>query len=154
MEFSAEHDIRAPIDFVYAQITDFAALETYIMSAGAFVERTDELDEFGPGLRSRLEGNLRGKQRVIDSELKELTEKEALAYELRSKDLTTQMLIDVISLDRTTTRLSCRIQPEAHSISARLILQSARLAQRTLEKRLTKRLSTYGGSLEDRYILA
>ena len=154
MEFSAEHDIRAPIDFVYAQITDFAALETYIMSAGAFVERTDELDEFGPGLSWRIEGNLRGKQRVIDIELKEVTEKEALAYELRSKDLTTQMLIDVISLDRTTTRLSCRIQPEAHSISARLILQSARLAQRTLEKRLTKRLSTYGGSLEDRYILA
>ena len=154
MEFSAEHDIRAPIDFVYAQITDFAALETYIMSAGAFVERTDELDEFGPGLCWWIEGNLRGKQRVIDIELKEVTEQEALVYELRSKDLTTQMLIDVISLDRTTTRLSCRIQPEAHSISARLILQSARLAQKTLEKRLKKRLNTYGDSLEERYILA
>ena len=154
MEFFAEHDIRAPLDFVYTQITDFAALETYIMSAGAFVERTDELDGFGPGLSWRIEGNLRGKQRVIDIELKDVVEKEHLHYELRSKDLTTQMIVEVLSLDRTTTRLSCRIQPEAHSISARLILQSARLAQKTLEKRLTKRLNNYGNSLEERYLIA
>ena len=154
MEFSAEHDIKAPLDFVYSQVTDFATLENYILSAGAFVERVDDLDEDAPGMIWRIEGNVRGKRRTLDIELKELQVEEQLDYEIRSKDMTTQMIVEVIALDRTTTRLVSRISPEAHSISARLILQSARLAQRTLEKRLGKRLATFGKAVEDRYLTA
>ena len=151
MEFSAEHDMKAPIEFVYDQTTDFAALETYIMSAGAFVERTDEAEEVGPGMSWRVEGSVRGRHRVIDIELKELVKQETLGYEIKSKDMTTQMIVELVPLDRDTTRIVSRILPEAHSISARLILQSARLAQRTLERRLKKRLSNYGEQIEQRY---
>ena len=152
MEFTAEHDIKAPIEFVYEQTTDFASLETYIMSAGAFVERTDEADEIGPGMSWRIEGSVRGRHRVIDIELKDLVAQEILGYEIKSKDMTTQMVVELVPLDRETTRIVSRIAPEAHSISARLILQSARLAQRTLEKRLKKRLSNYGAQIEERFL--
>ena len=154
MEFTAEHDIKAPIEFVYDQVTDFAALETHIMSAGAFVERTDEAEDIGPGMSWRIEGSVRGRHRVIDIELKDLVEQEQLGYEIKSKDMTTQMIVELVPLDRTMTRLVSRVEPEAHSISARLILQSARLAQRTLEKRLKKRLSNYGEQIEERYLNA
>lgn len=154
MEFTAEHDIKAPIEFVYDQVTDFAALETYIMSAGAFVERTDETEGVNPGMSWRIDGTVRGRHRIIDIELVDLAVQEQLGYEIKSKDMTTQMTIELVPLDRTLTRIVSRVAPEAHSISARLILQSARLAQRTLEKRLKKRLSNYGAQIEERYINA
>ncbi len=152
MAFTAETDIKAPINFVYRQVTDFAALENYILAAGAFVERTDNLEEDGAGMSWRIEGEVRGRRRVIDIELKDIVEEEQLGYEVRSKDMITQMEVEVISLDRTTTRLVSRIDPAAQSISARLILQSARLAQRTLEKRLRKRLNGFARTVETRYL--
>ena len=152
MAFTAETDIKAPINFVYRQVTDFAALENYILAAGAFVERTDNLEEDGAGMSWRIEGEVRGRRRVIDIELKDIVEEEQLGYEVRSKDMVTQMEVEVISLDRTTTRLVSRIDPAAQSISARLILQSARLAQRTLEKRLRKRLNGFARTVETRYL--
>ena len=152
MAFTAETDIKAPINFVYRQVTDFAALENYILAAGAFVERTDNLEEDGAGMSWRIEGEVRGRRRVIDIELKDIVEEEQLGYEVRSKDMITQMEVEVISLDRTTTRLVSRIDPAAQSISARLILQSARLAQRTLEKRLRKRLDGFAKTVETRYL--
>ena len=152
MAFTAETDIKAPINFVYRQVTDFAALENYILAAGAFVERTDNLEEDGAGMSWRIEGEVRGRRRVIDIELKDIVEEEQLGYEVRSKDMITQREVEVISLDRTTTRLVSRIDPAAQSISARLILQSARLAQRTLEKRLRKRLNGFARTVETRYL--
>ena len=118
MQFTAEHDIKAPMEFVYGQVTDFAALETYILSAGAFVERTDDYDEIMPGISWRIDGNMRGKSRVLDITLTEMEFQEHLGYEIKSKDMTTDLVVELIALDRTTTRLVSRIAPQAHTISA------------------------------------
>ena len=49
------------------------------------------------------------------------------------------------------TRFSVDLTPKANTISARLILQSAKLAQKTLEKRINYRFADFCQRLEDDY---
>ena len=71
MQFTSVQDVNAPLDFVFAQISDFDSYEAYAMRIGAQVERKDRLPAKGAGLKWNVVGDFRGKTRDIDIELTE-----------------------------------------------------------------------------------
>ena len=48
MKFVAHEDVEAPIEFVFEQVTDFAAIERSALRRGAEVQRVDDLNETRP----------------------------------------------------------------------------------------------------------
>ena len=54
MKLTTRQDIEAPLDFVYARLTDFDHFERMAMRRGAEIERTDRLKTPGIGMAWRL----------------------------------------------------------------------------------------------------
>jgi hypothetical protein len=59
--------------------------------------------------------------------------------------------IDLIALSQSRTRVIVSITVTAKTLTARLLLQSLKLAKTKLTKRFKARVLDYAGDIEDRY---
>lgn len=151
MKMSAKEDIEAPIEFVYQQITDFQAFERRAMRRGADVLRVDDLKTDGPGMAWDVTFMLRGKQREVQIQLARLDPPNGLTMASRSLSMGGQMVVDLVALSRNRTRMSLEIELAPKNLTARLLVQSMKLARKSLTRRLRKRVSEYAVELQDRF---
>ena len=151
MKMNAREDVEAPIDFVYEQITDFQAFERRAMRRGAEVLRVDDLKTDGPGMAWDITFMLRGKQREVQIELARLDPPNGLTMASRSPTMGGQMVVELVALSRNRTRLSLDIELVPKNLTARLLVQSLKLARKNLTKRFRLRVADYAVDLEDRY---
>lgn len=151
MQFTRVQDINAPLDHVFEQISDFDSYEAYAMRTGAQIERTDSLDAKGPGMGWNYQGELRGKMRDIDIELIEYTPSKQLKFNCISSGVNVVIEMKTLSLTKKQTRLKVVVDIKARSISARLILQSAKLARNSLKRKFNHRIWTYAGYIENSF---
>jgi hypothetical protein len=150
MKMNAREDVEAPIDFVYEQITDFQAFERRAMRRGAEVLRVDDLKADGPGMAWDITFMLRGKQREVQIELARLDPPNGLTMASRSPTMGGQMVVELVALSRNRTRLNLDIELVPKNLTARLLVQSLKLARKTITRRLRKRVSQYALELEER----
>ncbi|MHA7850420.1 SRPBCC family protein [Roseovarius sp.] len=150
MKMNAREDVEAPIDFVYEQITDFQAFERRAMRRGAEVLRVDDLKADGPGMAWDITFMLRGKQREVQIELARLDPPNGLTMASRSPTMGGQMVVELVALSRNRTRLNLDIELVPKNLTARLLVQSLKLARKTITRRLRKRVSQYAQELEER----
>lgn len=150
MEILAKHLINAPAEFVYDYLTDFGEFESVLLSLGAYIERRDNLSEDGIGMKWAIEGDYRGKFREVELTLVGMAPPEMLAFESNSKDLRSEITVDLT--DHTDqTSLELIIAPFPKTISAKLIFQSVKLAKKAVEGRLTSRLGDLATQIEAQY---
>jgi hypothetical protein len=151
MKFVAQEDVEAPIDFVFEQVTDFAAIERSALRRGAEVQRIDDLDETRPGMKWDAAFDLRGKRREMKLELTELDRPNGLVVASRSPNMTGEMALDLVALSRSRTRINVEIDMTPKTLAAKLMVQSMKLAKSNLTKRFKLRVMGYAKDLEDRY---
>lgn len=151
MKFAAREDIEAPIDFVFAQVTDFATLERSAMRRGAEVQRVDDLEQPGPGMAWDAEFNLRGKRREVKIELTEYDPPNGVVVGSRSPNMGGRLVVDLVALSRGRTRLSLDLEMQPKTLAAKLVIQSMKLAKSNLTKRFKLRVADYAKDLEERY---
>jgi uncharacterized protein YndB with AHSA1/START domain len=151
MELVTTYELNAPVDYIFARITDHADFEALLMGYGANIERLDELDALGAGMKWAIDGSFRGKERSVEVELTEITPNEYIAYQSVSKDVNANVAMELERLSGVRTRFSINLAPKANTISARLILQSAKLARKSLEKRINNRFADFCTRLEEDY---
>ncbi len=151
MNFTSKQDIIAPAEHVFRQLADFDFYESYAMRLGAQVERTDDHDRPQPGMCWNVHGVLRGKARNIELTLDNYNPVENLSYLCVSKSLNATVDFTVIPLSKTETRLKASIYVQAKSLSARVALQSARLAKKTLDRKFDGRMHDFAKKIEDKY---
>lgn len=151
MKFVAQEDVEAPIDFVFEQVTDFAAIERSALRRGAEVQRIDDLDETRPGMKWDAAFDLRGKRREMKLELTELDRPNGLVVASRSPNMTGKMALDLVALSRSRTRINVEIDMTPKTLAAKLLVQSMKLAKSNLTKRFKLRVMGYAKDLEDRY---
>jgi hypothetical protein len=60
------------------------------------------------------------------------------------------MKVELVALSRGRTRLSVELELKPRSISARLLVQSLKLARANLNKKFHLRMADYARELEDR----
>lgn len=151
MKFVAQEDVEAPIDFVFEQVTDFAAIERSALRRGAEVQRIDDLDETRPGMKWDAAFDLRGKRREMKLELTELDRPNGLVVASRSPNMAGKMALDLVALSRSRTRINVEIDMTPKTLAAKLLVQSMKLAKSNLTKRFKLRVAGYAKDLEDRY---
>ncbi len=149
MQFSAKQDIDAPIEAVFAAVTDFDGFSTQALRRGAEVQRLDEL--MGPcaGMAWQVGFDFRGKRRDMRIELLEVIQPSELKVRSATSGLDGHLMLELVALSRQRTRLGVEVELAPKTLSARLLVQSLKLARGSLSKRLRKRLEGFARATEE-----
>lgn len=150
MKFSTREDIEAPVDYVFQQVSDFAAFERQALRRGADVRRLDS-GPFVKGSAWDVAFKFRGKDRRMRATLAELDTPNSLQIETVAQGIDGVTRIEVVKLSQHRTRIAMSIDMSAKSLSARLLLQSLKLAKANLSARFKKRVGDFSQDIEDRF---
>jgi len=151
MKFSSKEDIEAPIAFVFEAITDFDALERQALRRGADIQRTDKLKTTGTGMAWRASFPFRGKDRKAEAKLVAYDIPHGVGFVSETGGLHGNIKVDLVELSPRRTRISVELDLAPNSLSARLLLQSLRLAKTNLTRRFKKRVGFFADDIEERY---
>lgn len=150
MKFSSREDINAPIDQVFAALCDFEGFERQAMRRGAEVRRMNALTEPGVGMRWKVDFTMRGRQRNLDLELIRFDVPNEMRFSAKSSGIDGSFSVELMALSRSRTRMAIAIELSPLNLSARLLVQSLKLAKNTLTKRFKLRVADYAKDLEDK----
>ncbi|SFN91579.1 Polyketide cyclase / dehydrase and lipid transport [Roseovarius lutimaris] len=151
MQFSTREDIEAPIETVFAEITDFQAFERSALRRGAEVRRIDDLSTPGVGMAWHVGFMMRGKRREIQMQLSEYDPPNGITLSSMSPAMGGAMMIDLVALSRGRTRMSVDLTLKPKNLASRLLVQTLKLARSNLTKRFKLRAAEYAMDVEDRY---
>ena len=151
MKFSTKEDIEAPIDHVFQALSDFEGFERSAMRRGAEIERVDKLGIPGVGMKWRVGFQMRGKPRLMMLELKRSDPPHSMEFLAESSGMDGVMIVDLVAMSRRRTRIGLDLELRPHSLSARLLVQSLKLARGNLNKRYRLRIAEFAKDMEDLY---
>ncbi|MBU2981599.1 SRPBCC family protein [Lentibacter algarum] len=151
MQLITNHDIEAPIEHVFTSVTDFDGFARRALRRGAEVSRVDSCTEDGEGMIWDTAFGFRGKSRKMRIELTEFDAPNKIAAQSEMTGLNGMLVMDLVALSRQRTRLSIDLTLAPQSLSARLLVQSLKLARGNLTKRLSKRLAQFATEIEEDY---
>ncbi len=150
MKFSAREDIAAPIDQVFAALCDFEGFERQALRRGAEVQRLDGLTQPGVGMEWQAGFSMRGRKRSVKIALAQFDVPNEMLFDVKSSGIDGVFSIDLLALSRSRTRMSVALDITPLNLSARLLVQSLKLAKSNLNKRFKLRVAEYAKGLEDR----
>ena len=150
MKFTAREDIEAPLEFVFDQAADFSGFERSAMRRGADVQRTDGGSAIVVGAAWRVQFRFRGKDRVLEPRIERLDRPNGYAVRSISGGLESDLTVDLVQLSPNRTRMQVELELAPKSLSARLMVQSMKLAKSTLSRRFEKRVAQYAQEIEER----
>lgn len=151
MKFSTKEDIDAPIDAVFAMLCDFETFERAAMRRGAEVQRTDTKTVPGVGMGWRSAFSLRGKRRQVEIEMITFDKPNEMVFEARSQGLLSVMSVELVALSKSRTRIMMAFDIKPLNLSARLLVQSLKLAKTSLTKKYKLRVAEFVKTLEERH---
>lgn len=147
---ATREDISAPIEAVFEQLSDFDGFERAAMRRGAEVMRTDSLATHGPGMSWRAGFDYRGKERKANIELTDYDTPERMKAQVHSSGVEVEVVIELVAMSRTRTRMNLSVDARPRTIPARLMIQSMKLARQTVLKRFRRRVGEYAVEMEER----
>lgn len=148
MQLTASEDIEAPLDQVFAALTDFDLIEKQIMRRSIELKRTAGDGQAGTTWRAVF--GFRGKQRAADITLSQCDAPETLVFDAEIGGLSIRNQVDCVALSRTRTRINLESNLSAQTLSARLMVQSLKLAKGGIDKRFRKGAAEYARRVEER----
>lgn len=151
MQFSTKEDIEAPIADVFAMLSDFDLFERSAIRRGIEVQRVADPAAPGVGLAWNTRFLLRGRQREMRLDLVEFDTPNGLQVAARSDGIDGLMTLDLVALSQKRTRMAIVLNLRPKTLSARLLIQSMKLAKANLTKRFKLKVAAYAKSLEDRH---
>ncbi|MCB1340607.1 MAG: SRPBCC family protein [Pseudooceanicola sp.] len=150
MQFSTREDIESPIETVFENLSDFDGFERQAIRRGIEVQRDRDLKPPAQGMTWAAKFNLRGKPRDLSLLLAQYERPTAIRFEADSQGLDGTLTLDLMALSKQRTRLSVVLELKPKTLSARLLVQSFRLAKATLSKRFKLKVAEFAKSLESR----
>lgn len=150
MKFSSKQDVEAPIEQVFGQLADFDGHTRQALRRGAEVDRVDTLPAPGPGMTWDIGFKLRGKQRQARLTMERFDAPNEMALDMTVKGLEGKFAIELVALSRQRTRMNVEANLKPQTLSARLMIQSLKLARGNLGKRFETRVSDFAKELEKR----
>lgn len=151
LDFTAKEDVDVPIEAAFAMLSEYEIYERAAIRRGAEVVRLREPHPPGPGLMWRASFDLRGRRREVDIELVEQDRPNLLRLETHSAGLDGEVRAELIALSPRRTRLTLTYRLDPRTLSAKLLVQSLKLARTNLTKRLRLRVADFARQMEERY---
>ncbi|MGJ8615436.1 MAG: SRPBCC family protein [Sulfitobacter sp.] len=152
MKFSTKEDIEAPIDAVFEMLCDFESFERSAMRRGAEVQRVDALTTPGVGMMWNAVFEMRGKRRELQIEMVTFDRPNDIVIESTSPGLIGKMEFELMALSRSRTRVNVALEVKPLTLSARLLVQSMKLAKGSLTRKYKLRVAEYAKGMEERYL--
>ncbi|EBA13200.1 SRPBCC family protein [Roseobacter sp. CCS2] len=150
MKFSTREDIEAPIGYVYQRVSDFASFERRALRQGIDVSCRAE-GEAAVGTVWDIAFEFRGRKRKVEATLNKLEPEQAVEIESQSDGLIALTQVDLVALSATRTRVLVSFDMRAKTLTARLLLQSLKLAKTKMTARFKTRVQDYAETIEDDY---
>lgn len=151
MNFSTHKDIDAPIDYVFQKVTNFDGYERQALRRGAQVARVDGAGPVRVGSAWDVAFTFRGKDRNLRATVANIAAPETLEIDTVATGLNSETKVSLIALSPKTTRVAVTVEMSAKSLSARLLLQSLKLAKGNLNKRFARRVDEQVGNIATDY---
>ncbi len=148
MQLTASEDIEAPVERVFAELSDFEAIERQVMRRGIDVKRTAGEDVPAAGMGWATDFTFRGKSRQAQVTLVDYTVPEQMVFDTVSGGLEAETRVEVVALSRSRTRINMVTELKPKTLSARLLVQSLKLAKGGIDKRFRKKMAGYAKDLE------
>ena len=150
MKFKAKEDLEAPIEKVFEMLADFERHERSALRRGAEVNRSDSLKAPGVGASWTAGFKFRGKRRKAQIEVVEFERPTQISVLSRMQGMDMRVEFMLVPLSKTRTRLSVMADLKPHTLAARLLVQSFKLARGNIMKRFEQRLAAAARDMEDR----
>lgn len=150
MKFSTREDIEAPIAFVYAQVSDFDAFTRRALRHGADVKQ-EHTGDLVVGAQWHVDFDFRGRRRKMQARITRLDAPNSYEIETVSDGMTALSEVTLVALSPRRTRLAFSIDVRARTLTAKLLLQSMKLAKGKLTKRFKARVLDFAEEIEDRH---
>ena len=150
MKFSTREDVDAPIADVFKALCDFDAFERAAMRRGAEVNRKVEPEGSGLGAKWDVAFVMRGKAREITLEVTDAREPEFLTVSMTSKSFLGSLGVELIALSRSKTRMVIGFEVRPQNLSARVLVQSAKLTKPKLDAKFRDRVALQVRDMESR----
>ncbi|WP_102108591.1 SRPBCC family protein [Oceaniglobus roseus] len=150
MKFNSRQDIGAPIAEVFAAVSNFETFELQMLRRGIEVVRLD--DGADPAKAAwRIAFDFRGRQRQMAARVVRYEPATGHTLSGHTDGLNVEIVTELIELSKSRTRLlvSCELLPQ--SITARLLVQSLKLAKGNLARRFDARLETFAREIERKH---
>ncbi len=151
MRFSAREDIEAPIEFVFGELTDFSNFERAAMRRGVDIRREDGMNTVCVGAKWHIGFRFRGKPRVADVEMSQFENPEGYEVSFESGGIEGGSVVELVPLSPQRTRVLVRLDLKPKTLSARLLLQSLKLAKSNLTHRFKTRIADFAEDIETAY---
>ena len=135
MKFKVSEDVDAPQEMVWARFTDFSGFEEDARGRGAILNRVGNWTQTVQGVEWRGEVTVRGKSRPITAKVTQLVPQELCIVDSRIGGMNCHQEIIFVPLSTTVTRVALMLDLSADTLTARLLLQTMKLARgRVLQK--------------------
>jgi hypothetical protein len=151
MQFSSKEDIEAPISEVFAMLSEFETFERSAIRRGIEVQRVDGAAPAGVGMAWDTQFNLRGKRRKMKLNLTQYEPPNAMRFVADSQGIDGILTLDLLALSPRRTRMAVVLNLTPKTLTARLLIQSLKLAKSNLTKRFKTRVAEYAAQLEERH---
>ena len=151
MKLSTRQEVGAPIGFVFDMLCDFESWERSALRRGASLERTDSLLVPEPGMGWEVQFEFHGKPRSGQVRLHEIDAPQKLRFTGAGSSFEGSLDIDLLELGPRLTRVAVVSEARPRTISARIVLQSAKLGKAKLTERYEQRIARFAAEIEDRY---
>lgn len=151
MRLHSVQDVHAPMSYVFQYMSNF---ETHLQTAavyGALVVRTDTLDEIGVGATWHVDAKIRGKDREFDVELTSYSPDSNMEFMISSRNIDMDLKVKLAPAGGDETQVKIVTKSKPKSLSARLLVQSAKLAHKTISRRFDLRVQDLMGRIEEEY---
>ena len=148
MQVTATEDIAAPMAHVYSELTNYAALERQALRRGIDVRRMFKTATPDIGDSWEVRFRFRGKAREAKIALEAQDPPNMLGFTGVSGGLDTRTLVELVPLSPKRTRVNVVFKMIPNTLSARLLVQSFKLARSKINKRFQKRMAGYARDIE------
>lgn len=140
MNFTTHKDIDAPIEFVFQKVTNFDSYERQALRRGAVVSRVDGNGPVRVGSAWDVAFTFRSKDRRLRATIAEIASPDRMIIDTAATGLNSVTSVTLVALSPKVTRVAVAVELLPKSLSARLLLQSLKLAKANLNKRFAKRI--------------
>ena len=154
MKFSTKADIAAPADAVFRAVTDFSAFERAALRRGATMARTDTMAVPGVGMGWTGKFPFRAKPRAVTLRIASFAPPSGLHVTGFTPNLDLMLTFEVIALARSQSRLTAGLEVKPKTLTARLLIQSAKLGKAGLDRKFAKRVAAFAASIAERHAQA
>ena len=146
MKFVAKEDVALPQQVLFDLMADFQMFERVAIRRGVEITRSGSMAS-SDGLKWDCTFEFRGRDRMACVHLDEFSAPEKMAFLITKPALDNRVEITVSALSKKQSRFQVSTVLEPKTLTARLLIQSMKLARSKYNKRFQKRVAEVANEL-------